>query len=126
MKNTAIPLSVAFIDGKGTIVNIEEMEPFTTESHCSAGWIRYALEMNATMVRQERGEIREPDRRVAGIVRFCSRPEGFPFCLSFFPASQSGRFRSAGVCRFSLAVFCSRTAFPFRSFVDWRQDPTDV
>ena len=48
MKNTASPLSVAFIDGKGTIVNIEEMEPFTTESHCSAGWIRYALEMNAT------------------------------------------------------------------------------
>lgn len=47
MKNTAIPLSVAFIDYDGNIVNIEEMKPFTTESHCSAGWIRYALEMNA-------------------------------------------------------------------------------
>ncbi len=47
MKNTAIPLSVAFIDHAGVIVNIEEMKPFTTDSHCSAGWIRYALEMNA-------------------------------------------------------------------------------
>ncbi len=47
MKNTLIPLSVAFIDHDGIIVNIEEMKPLTTDSHCSAGWIRYALEMNA-------------------------------------------------------------------------------
>lgn len=47
MKNTLIPLSVAFIDYDGIIVNIEEMAPMTTDSHCSAGWIRYALEMNA-------------------------------------------------------------------------------
>ena len=46
MKNTPLPLSVAFIDADGTILNIEEMEPFTLESHCSQGWIRYALEMN--------------------------------------------------------------------------------
>lgn len=52
MKNTAIPLSVAFIDHEGVIVNIEEMEPFTTDSHCSAGWIRYALEMNAGWFRK--------------------------------------------------------------------------
>lgn len=47
MKNTAIPLSVAFIDRNGVILNIAEMEPFTTDSHCSAGWVYYALEMNA-------------------------------------------------------------------------------
>ena len=46
MKNTALPLSVAFIDANGTILNIENMEPFTLDSHCSKGWIRYALEMN--------------------------------------------------------------------------------
>ena len=46
MKNTALPLSVAFIDANGTILNIEKMEPFTLDSHCSKGWIRYALEMN--------------------------------------------------------------------------------
>ena len=46
MKNTPLPLSVAFIDVNGTILNIEEMKPFTLDSHCSNGWIRYALEMN--------------------------------------------------------------------------------
>lgn len=46
MKNTYIPLSVAFIDEDGVIVNIEDMAPLTTTSHCSAGWVRYALEMN--------------------------------------------------------------------------------
>mgnify|MGYP002546108217 CR=1 FL=1 len=46
MKNTALPLSVAFIVPNGTILNIEKMEPFTLDSHCSKGWIRYALEMN--------------------------------------------------------------------------------
>ena len=47
MKNTLLPLSVAFIDRDGIVTNIEEMKPFTTDSHCSNGWIRYALEMNA-------------------------------------------------------------------------------
>ena len=46
MKNTALPLSVAFIDANGTILNIEKREPFTLDSHCSKGWSRYALEMN--------------------------------------------------------------------------------
>lgn len=45
MKNTYIPLSVAFIDQDGVIVNIEDMEPLTTSPHCSNGWVRYALEM---------------------------------------------------------------------------------
>ncbi|HEU4851524.1 MAG TPA: DUF192 domain-containing protein [Telluria sp.] len=46
MKNTLIPLSVAFIDANGKIVNIEDMEPETLESHCSARPVKYALEMN--------------------------------------------------------------------------------
>ncbi len=46
MKDTYIPLAVAFIDVNGKVVNIEEMKPRTTTSHCSKNWIRYALEMN--------------------------------------------------------------------------------
>jgi uncharacterized membrane protein (UPF0127 family) len=46
MKNTLLPLSVAFIDGDGKIVNIEDMQPQTLDSHCSSKPVVYALEMN--------------------------------------------------------------------------------
>ena len=46
MKNTLIPLAVAFLDEKGTIVSIHEMAPQTENSHCAARPARYALEMN--------------------------------------------------------------------------------
>jgi hypothetical protein len=46
MKNTLLPLSVAFIHDDGTIANIEEMQPQTLDSHCSAKPVRYVLEMN--------------------------------------------------------------------------------
>jgi len=46
MKNTLISLSVAFIDDRGAIVNIEDMQPQTEDSHCAAQPVRYALEMN--------------------------------------------------------------------------------
>jgi uncharacterized membrane protein (UPF0127 family) len=46
MKNTLIPLSVAFIDEAGVIVNIADMQPHSEESHCAAKPARYALEMN--------------------------------------------------------------------------------
>jgi uncharacterized membrane protein (UPF0127 family) len=46
MKNTLIPLTAAFIADDGTIVNLENMKPQTTESHCSAKPVRYVLEMN--------------------------------------------------------------------------------
>lgn len=46
MKNTLIPLSVAFIDDRGTIVNIADMEPHSEASHCAAQPVKYALEMN--------------------------------------------------------------------------------
>ncbi len=45
MRNTLIPLSIAFIDDDGSIVNIEDMQPKTEDSHCSARPVRYALEM---------------------------------------------------------------------------------
>ena len=46
MKNTLLPLSAAFIDDEGTIVNVEDMKPQTLDSHCSAKPVRYVLEMN--------------------------------------------------------------------------------
>lgn len=46
MKNTLVPLSVAFIDESGKIINIEDMQPQTTNSHCASGQATYALEMN--------------------------------------------------------------------------------
>ena len=46
MKNTLIPLSVAFLDSKGEILNILDMEPLTLDTHMAAGPARYAIETN--------------------------------------------------------------------------------
>jgi uncharacterized protein len=46
MKNTLLPLSVAFIDDAGNIINIADMQPQTENSHCASRPARYALEMN--------------------------------------------------------------------------------
>ncbi len=46
MKNTLLPLSVAFLADDGGIVNIEQMQPQTLDSHCSRGPVRFVLEMN--------------------------------------------------------------------------------
>lgn len=48
MRNTELPLSVAFLDASGKIINIEDMQPHTLDSHCSTKAMpaRYALEMN--------------------------------------------------------------------------------
>ena len=46
MKNTHIPLSIAFADDSGKILNIESMKPHDMLSKYSSGPARYALEMN--------------------------------------------------------------------------------
>lgn len=46
MRNTLIPLTIAFLDDDGTIVNLADMQPQSDRSHCSARPVRYALEMN--------------------------------------------------------------------------------
>ncbi|HXF78087.1 MAG TPA: DUF192 domain-containing protein [Usitatibacter sp.] len=46
MKNTLIPLSVAFLDGEGRILNVLDMQPRTLDTHTSAGPARYAIEAN--------------------------------------------------------------------------------
>jgi uncharacterized membrane protein (UPF0127 family) len=45
MRNTLIPLSIAFILDDGTITNIADMAPMTENSHCSTAAVRYTLEM---------------------------------------------------------------------------------
>lgn len=47
MKNTLLPLSVAFIDAEGKIINIEEMQPQTEATHCAKQAAAFSLEMNA-------------------------------------------------------------------------------
>jgi len=47
MRNTLIPLSVAFLDADGIIINIEEMQPETLDNHCAQKPAKFALEMNA-------------------------------------------------------------------------------
>lgn len=64
MKNTQLPLSVAFLDEAGVILNIEDMEPETEDSHCSARPARYALEMNRGWFKR-RGI--KPGMRISGL-----------------------------------------------------------
>ena len=64
MKNTLIPLSVAFLDERGTVVNIADMEPHSEASHCAARPVRYALEMTRGWF-AARGV--KPGSRLAGI-----------------------------------------------------------
>ncbi|MGZ5180565.1 MAG: DUF192 domain-containing protein [Ramlibacter sp.] len=46
MKNTVLPLTAAFIADDGEIVNLADMKPQTTDSHCSTRPVRFVLEMN--------------------------------------------------------------------------------
>ena len=46
MKNTLLPLAIAFVADDGTIVNVAEMQAGSLDSTCSAQPVRYALEMN--------------------------------------------------------------------------------
>jgi len=46
MKNTPLPLSIAFLDQRGKIVDIQDMEPFNLRTHTSARPALFALEMN--------------------------------------------------------------------------------
>jgi uncharacterized protein len=46
MRNTLLPLTIAFLEDDGTIVNFADMQPKSDDSHCSQKPVRYALEMN--------------------------------------------------------------------------------
>jgi len=52
MRNTTLPLSVAFLDIDGDVINIADMTPESDDLHCAAAPARYALEMNAGWFQQ--------------------------------------------------------------------------
>ena len=64
MKNTYVPLSVAFMDDQGTIVSIHDMQPQNETSHCAAKPARFALEMNQGWFAQ-RGI--KPGAKISGV-----------------------------------------------------------
>jgi uncharacterized membrane protein (UPF0127 family) len=64
MRNTFLPLSVAFLDDEGMILNIEDMRPQTEDNHCARAPARFALEMNLGYFR-ERGI--GPGQRIGGL-----------------------------------------------------------
>ena len=70
MKNTLIPLSVAFIDESGAIINIADMTPHSEQSHCAAKPARYALEMNKGWFAQ-RGI--KPGAKLGGLEKIAPR-----------------------------------------------------
>jgi uncharacterized membrane protein (UPF0127 family) len=70
MKNTLIPLSVAFIDASGAILNIADMQPHSEQSHCAAKPARYALEMNQGWF-AERGV--KPGAKLRGLEKLAPR-----------------------------------------------------
>lgn len=67
MKNTPLPLSVAFIDATGRIVNIESMQPKTETSHCARTPVPYALEMKQGWFREKSITVGD---RVLGLPNF--------------------------------------------------------
>ncbi len=64
MKNTLIPLSVAFIDESGAIINVEEMQPHSERTHCAKKPAKFALEMSRGWFAEK--NIR-PGARIQGI-----------------------------------------------------------
>ena len=63
MKNTLIPLSIAFIDKEGRILRITDMKPLTLDSHAPPKPVLYALEM-------KKGWFSSNGIKVGDIIRF--------------------------------------------------------
>lgn len=64
MKNTLIPLSIAFIDDRQRIVDIQDMQPRSLDPHCPAAPVTMALEMSQGWFRRANIQVGE---RVLGI-----------------------------------------------------------
>lgn len=67
MKNTDLPIAIAFLEDDGKIINIEEMQAQTEDNHCPAKATRFALEMNAAWFSKR--NIR-PGKVVEGLPKF--------------------------------------------------------
>ena len=66
MKNTLIPLSIAFLDDDGTIVTLADMQPHDEASNCPAKPVRYALEMDQGWFKAKGIK---PGERISGLGR---------------------------------------------------------
>ena len=75
MKNTLIPLSVAFIDRDYRVRNIADMEPHSRRVHPSDGPVRFALEVNRGWF--ERHGVR-PGTRIDGLPALLSQLDANP------------------------------------------------
>ncbi len=64
MKNTPLPLSVAFLDEQGKVINVEDMQPKTLATHCSGRPAKFALEMNLGWFKQRNIK---PGSTIAGL-----------------------------------------------------------
>ena len=71
MKNTLVPLSVAFLDESGKIINIEDMKPQTEDSHCARQAAKFALEMNLGWFKSKGFG---PGAKIRGLERFGAKP----------------------------------------------------
>ena len=71
MKNTRIALSIAFIDSRGRIIDIQDMEPFSLASHTSRLPAKFALEMN-------RGWFQRNGIRMGNVVKIPPLPQKLP------------------------------------------------
>jgi uncharacterized membrane protein (UPF0127 family) len=64
MRNTLIPLAVAFLDDDGVVLNVEEMDAQTDDNHCARAPARFALEMNSGWFALKRIE---PGMQIRGV-----------------------------------------------------------
>ena len=67
MKNTSIPLSIAFIKEEGVISDIYNLYPFSTLSVCSTDKVKYALEVNRDWFK--RNEINRGDTVISSQIK---------------------------------------------------------
>ncbi|PKL79264.1 MAG: hypothetical protein CVV27_02125 [Candidatus Melainabacteria bacterium HGW-Melainabacteria-1] len=70
MKNTYIPLSIAYLDARGRIVDIQDMQPLDESTHPSAAPARYALEVNQGWFRRHGVAVGQEIQ----LDSFCSHP----------------------------------------------------
>ena len=71
MRNTLIPLSIAFLRDDGSIVNIRQMQPLSEAQHCPEEPVRFALEVNQGWFDQRNIA---PNHKVRGLTPFVKRP----------------------------------------------------
>src|SRR5258708_1033341 len=105
MKNTLVPLSVAFLDADGRILNILDMEPETLDTHTAAGPAIYAIETNKGWFAAHRVKAADKPPALPPPTHGPSPPPPPPRCeagtkAAGLPPGGGGRWRPRRACRF--------------------------